>query len=414
MLIVPGEYQGARGLFLGVLFLAALLLGLKRGLKIHSWISGLTILCVATSLIFMTWGSINDAPGSLRVGTVYVIWPLLFIFFIGVFHERGFWQPYLKIVVIGSLMVEIICILIMTDAIGITSIGMIGYIDANVGIFDGMTQLHTQNMGVLLFSVPYLISKIEYPNFGATSSTYWRSIEYITLVGGIIVLFLSGRKALWLVTAMAPLTSFFIGSIVGEKIKLGRVVTLVGIGVLGLIAVQFIHGIEFKVIWDFFASGFNFSDGDTVISESSFRRKEQFSALMSGWESNILFGSGHGAAAADNINLEVDAWAYELQYVALLFQVGVVGIVIYAGSVLWLYWRSFLLMKKDVNFRLIMIPLLTGMTSFLIANSTNPYLAKFDYLWVLFLPLAVLNSFLVHQINSGPNNVVISLPDTVL
>jgi hypothetical protein len=31
------------------------------------------------------------------------------------------------------------------------------------------------------------------------------------------------------------------------------------------------------------------------------------------------------------------------------------------------------------------------MTAFLIANATNPYLERYDYLWVIFLPIAFVN-----------------------
>jgi len=38
---------------------------------------------------------------------------------------------------------------------------------------------------------------------------------------------------------------------------------------------------------------------------------------------------------------------------------------------------------------------LTGFMSFMIANATNPYLAKFDYMWVFFIPVAIMNSNLL-------------------
>jgi hypothetical protein len=44
-----------------------------------------------------------------------------------------------------------------------------------------------------------------------------------------------------------------------------------------------------------------------------------------------------------------------------------------------------------------MVATLTGMTTFLIANATNPYLEKFDCLWTVFLPLAVVNVSLLKE-----------------
>ena len=41
--------------------------------------------------------------------------------------------------------------------------------------------------------------------------------------------------------------------------------------------------------------------------------------------------------------------------------------------------------------------MLVGMASFLVANVTNPYLLKFDSMWVLFLPIVLLNVHAVKQ-----------------
>jgi hypothetical protein len=45
----------------------------------------------------------------------------------------------------------------------------------------------------------------------------------------------------------------------------------------------------------------------------------------------------------------------------------------------------------------IMLPLSVGLAAFLIANATNPYLLKFDFMWALFLPLALINRWLVER-----------------
>ena len=43
----------------------------------------------------------------------------------------------------------------------------------------------------------------------------------------------------------------------------------------------------------------------------------------------------------------------------------------------------------------LLIPTLSGLFCFLIINATNPYLASFDYLWVVFLPVAILNAYIL-------------------
>jgi hypothetical protein len=45
-----------------------------------------------------------------------------------------------------------------------------------------------------------------------------------------------------------------------------------------------------------------------------------------------------------------------------------------------------------------------ALTTYLIANATNPYLARFDGIWELFVPIAVLNAAMLTRVQhrNGP------------
>ena len=86
-------------------------------------------------------------------------------------------------------------------------------------------------------------------------------------------------------------------------------------------------------------------------------------------------------------------YEYELGYMSLLFHTGLVGVSIYGGAVCWLFVKSARIVRRHPEAAGMLIPLLTGLMCFLIANTTNPYLEKFDLLWTLFLPIAVLNAY---------------------
>ena len=101
---------------------------------------------------------------------------------------------------------------------------------------------------------------------------------------------------------------------------------------------------------------------------------------------------GAGLGATVSLRRSVDQpWAYELVYVDLLFQTGVVGLLVYTAGVGWIYWQCIKSMRRTRDLIPRLLPVLAGTTGFLIANATDPYLAKFDYIWVLFLPIAYLN-----------------------
>ncbi|APO80680.1 hypothetical protein BL240_03900 [Pseudomonas putida] len=87
-------------------------------------------------------------------------------------------------------------------------------------------------------------------------------------------------------------------------------------------------------------------------------------------------------------------WAYELFYVSLIFQYGIFGFVIYGLGVVALivFLAQQVRRKGRDSFEFCF---LSGLVSFLLATATNPYLAKFDYMWVLFIPVALMNYHLV-------------------
>ena len=77
--------------------------------------------------------------------------------------------------------------------------------------------------------------------------------------------------------------------------------------------------------------------------------------------------------------------------------VGISGFMVYSLAVGWIVWQGIYLARKDREFASMFLPLVTAMSGFLIMNATNPYLAKFDYLWVIFLPVALINAYVTRR-----------------
>ncbi len=124
---------------------------------------------------------------------------------------------------------------------------------------------------------------------------------------------------------------------------------------------------------------------------------EQFFALVDGWVNSPIFGAGLGAVAEGSIRSDEMPWAYELYFISVLFQTGLAGFLAYAFGIGWIIFYGLRIIRRDPLLRLYMIPALVGMLCFLIASNTNPYLAKFDYLWVVFLPVAMINYYLLKE-----------------
>jgi hypothetical protein len=126
-------------------------------------------------------------------------------------------------------------------------------------------------------------------------------------------------------------------------------------------------------------------------------RRDQFFALVNGWLQHPLFGSGHGASVRDVIRSAEMPWAYELTYLALLYHTGIVGVFAYSAGLFWTLLKSRQIARTGWSQAPYLMATLVGTTCFVLANSTNAYLEKYDSIWVLFLPIAFINVWLIEQ-----------------
>jgi hypothetical protein len=150
-----------------------------------------------------------------------------------------------------------------------------------------------------------------------------------------------------------------------------------------------VYDFEPRLLWDRFVTGFDLSA--QTVDGGGTERRQQLIALSNGWLGRPFWGAGLGASVLGSIRSETMPWSYELYYLSLLYQTGMVGFVAYSAGVAWIFWKGIKIIREGGALGRIMIPMLVGCTGFLIATATNPYLDRFDGLWVLFLPLAVIN-----------------------
>ena len=397
MLVIPTTYQLERGMLLAILLIVSVIHMFYGEWKLDRDIALLGLICVTSSLFFMTNGVLNNTPGAIHVGTVYVIWPLLFLFLVGSLNRPDQLFPFLYVVVIGGICAAIMGILIVTEGIGTFDLGLSSMLEdqgARLGIYEGAIAFNLFNMTTVIYSLPFLLAALLLPVEYCPFKGGWVIITWIGLLSAIVVLIVSGRRAFWLIAAISPLVVLCFAKICRIRIRLISLLTTGSIIISCALIVLPFFDVDLRSIWNNFTYGFEFPDVENV---SAYTRYEQFFALIDGWMENPIFGAGHGASSTQWISSEDQPWAYELSYIALLFQTGIIGIAIYAGAVAWLYSACLKVMRKQPQTIKMLLPLLTGLTCFLVANATNPYFLKFDYLWTIFLPIAVLNSYLVSK-----------------
>jgi hypothetical protein len=121
-------------------------------------------------------------------------------------------------------------------------------------------------------------------------------------------------------------------------------------------------------------------------------RIQQINALYDGFTEMPILGSGFGRGVFDVVRSEERPWLYEMTYNLMLYNTGIIGILVYFGCLYWIYRTGLQIVNKYPKEKMILLPLLVGMSNFLIANITNPYFGSYDFMWTLFFPVAYINS----------------------
>ena len=405
MLVLPTIYQNERGVLLLIIVAGCAYKVLVGKWKIHPTVLIIGIGCVTTSLFFMLYGLFNDAPGAFSVGTVYVLWPLLFIFFMGVLNNPSDFKGFTKIIILGVIVSAMMGILLVAEGLEFIDINISSFLEfqgSGISIFEGTLEYNLYNMTTVIFGFPFILAMIFLPKELTIINKFWNYLALLALILALITLLISGRRAFWVISLASPLILFVIFRISGlaNPFKLKQLFFVIVLMSFIFLLGSVVFKLSFEgIIYDIL-EGFDFGDSSNL---SASARAEQFYALLHGWMDNPLIGSGHGAAALGSVRSEEQAWAYELSYLALLFQIGLIGSLIYLSALLWTFIKSIRVVRTIPESAAMILPLLVGLTCLLIANATNPYLAKFDYLWTIFLPVGILNAYLL-KISIGHNS----------
>ncbi|WP_195270241.1 hypothetical protein [Eubacterium sp. 1001713B170207_170306_E7] len=368
--------------------------------KVFVWI----LIWMITGLFFLLIGIVhNNTQGIIQIGTFYFLWPLIYLIFIsGCRNKKSFFILY-KIIIISSIIINLYAIYYVFSQYGFLPIlDFLNFQSTESGIYfgnNGEIAYSLVNISTLVFTIPFILSVFFLWPKNLQKRISWPLIM-ICLFTSFIAALLARRNALYIEIIFSLIIIFFIKNIYykEEKTNLKKYV-LVFIFSL-LILYMLIEYLNFNFINSVFLSikdAFDFSGKSNDFGATL--RYQQFKALINGWKNHVFLGAGLNSGVSEIVRSDVQKWAYELTYVALLYQMGVIGICIFTFQIIWIIKRLLQIMK-DEEFKNLVVVVLVGLLSFLLANATNPYLMKFDYLWVLFLPLSIINYY---QINNGGN-----------
>jgi hypothetical protein len=400
MVFLPTAYPVVKIPFL-VLTIFGIVIGGRW--RIHRVVLLISLVMIATGLGFIWLGTINGAPGAIRASRVFFVWPALYTLFVAGAAREWVVRGLLQVLVLATLCAELyIFTYVLTSAGWLPAWVYVELVQGqSVGFYGGYMEFSLFCLTSLNFAVPFLVAAVL--DRGESRPMVPRVALWLVLALGVIAVLLSGRRGIWIGVAISPFVTlalrWFLPRVGRAGFNWGVPIKIAAIAAVVALGFNWAYSFEWSRIQAYFTSAL-FDSPDAELRQIMFRR------LRDGWLQSPVVGFGIGAGLSDFVRSYDQPWAYELSYMALLYQTGLVGITLYAGAVLWIYLTGIRMIRAGHRFSSYVVPVLTGMTSFLIANATNPYLAKYDYLWVIFLPVAVVNLWLVESRSRTTNDSI--------
>lgn len=348
------------------------------------------IIYILSGVIWTCISLYHGNSGATNFVGIFLISPIIFMIFTLAISNTRYFQVINKVMIITTICIVIYNILytgvinIFPNLIGVP----IPFIKENVGGINlGFIKFTAENITCLTFLIPYVITL-----YFLTKDEKDKKIYFIIAVLGIVNALLCARTSFMLTIAITPVLIIFVAYVtrinktyfnIKEMIK----TVAICIGVVLLICLIF--RIDLSLIWDKIEHSFNISNSSINSDNGGYIRAQQFCDLIDTWKIKPILGWGDAANALNVVRSDTEG-LYELSYVALLMQRGLIGILIYITQIIWVYKENIKIIRENESLSKIACSAIVGYTAILLANATNPYLYNFDRLFIFFYPLMII------------------------
>lgn len=387
--IIPQSFFWLKLPFLCAVLAWMLVVGIHDHWKIRSsaFLPYYLIFCLLT----VTWCivglvRVNPEIAVLEALRVYVVYMGIFCA-LGIYVSNLEYQAYVdRVVIAGAFGIGAVALYALLD-----HILQLGWLPQSikddmylqVGLHQGYVQMNNVNIGILTFIVPYLLSRVL---MGEQDEQ--RGWMLLGLAVAVVSAVLASRRVVLVLLVITPLLAFGLTVLAGQANQrhLRRFTQFYTLPLLiaGAGSLLVIYG------------GFDFLDGFSGRLASAFTtdadapRPQQHAALMAAFTDNYFWGSGFGGLTSV-IRSDERPWTFELTYSRLLFNAGLVGM-----GILLLFFCTYLFLTlrkiRHSAHASILVSLLTGFLTVLIATASNPYLSSFDFLFALSIIPLILNT----------------------
>lgn len=345
---------------------------------------------IVINAIYFIYNIVAKNPDPISRLNVNIIEPIIFTYCILVIDNDMMLRIIgtVKWISLGVLLYNIFYFLSINGIVPYAISNYMPGVYANLGGMSlGYVKFGAESLSWIMFLWPIYLCRFIY-RYDTTKS------NLLLIMAGLLNAVFSMRSAFLIIVFITPILCILFSSQVSNSINKKRIViTEVAIILIFFILIAtngpLMQGILSKIQLSFSNQSFTNSSG--IVDAGGQIRRSQMNDLINTWKYKPIFGWGDTANSLKVVRSDISG-GYELTYFALLMQRGLVGVIIFAYQIIWIYINGVRTSKHFQNdFSTRIIPVLVGYTCILLANATNPYLQSFDRLIILFSPLFFIN-----------------------
>jgi hypothetical protein len=400
IIIFPAIFQPFKIGLLALLVSYVVLITLANNGKfyLHKYIYLWLIFYLCLGLGFSFLGVLNGAPKIIPILTLYVIFPVVYVIIITQINTKTAVKNIVRLLIFITFPVSLLVIIQMLSVWGVAIPGykylLLAY--SENGLTSEISYM-PRVLSSLVFLSPFILGCfVTYTKNGTPVS---RPVLWTSLLICSLAIILSQRRAIIFITILFP---FFVllltkySNYVYRRYIYVRLMKLIVIMVIvagiSLPILKGKIGYGANSLFIDFISAFDF-EGEL----SAKIRLEQMSVLINALSQNALFGAGLGVGVYGYTRDDLSPWNYEMRYVALLYQTGVIGFLLYISGIIWMFCMGVKAIAEGKEFKDPVLVMFCGLFGALTAEAINPTLNQFGHLWMIFIPLAVINIWLLER-----------------
>lgn len=318
---------------------------------------------------------------AIRTGTINIIWPVCFLLMMDI-HLKNKQLTWLYIAIIRITFILCIWdIAFLFERKWIIDWTLLLNRDIPRSQAFSNWFLRVDHLYFYAFLVPFIMGVLFNGNKEFLKKlNVSKGFVYITFFLSIFIVVLSNMGGIWLACSLGVIICFFKFRLFSRK----RILVLTCISAV-LIAGFLINSysresIAYMIVNEVLSKFSNNGSGSQLNSSVRFNEAK---AMISSWIDAPVLGQGTGYPVSYyRFGEYVTQAENELQYLVILYQRGMLGILSFFSIVAYAVY--ILERRKDIGW--LCEPFMVGMICFLIANAFNPYLSNLSMMWILYFP----------------------------